>query len=71
MSPHRARKVVVVLPAYNAEKTLEAWVQLSDLQQRGGGVLGVQTLDGSVFDAIVFGALVIGFAFRLRKHKTA
>ncbi|KAA5541749.1 DUF1553 domain-containing protein [Roseiconus nitratireducens] len=38
-----------------SEKTLEAWVQLDDLQQRGGGVLSVQTLDGVTFDAIVFG----------------
>jgi hypothetical protein len=36
-------------------KTLEAWVQLDSLDQRGGGVLGVQTLDGGVFNAIVFG----------------
>ncbi|QDT25247.1 Planctomycete cytochrome C [Gimesia panareensis] len=35
-------------------KTLEAWVKLSDLQQRGGGVLSVQTTDGNIFDAIVF-----------------
>jgi hypothetical protein len=38
-----------------AEKTLEAWVQLDSLDQRGGGVIGVQSLDGSQFDAIVFG----------------
>ena len=37
------------------EKPLEAWVKLSDLQQRGGGVLSVQTTDGNLFDAIVFG----------------
>jgi len=37
------------------EKTLEVWVQLNNLNQRGGGVMSVQTLDGSVFDAIVFG----------------
>jgi hypothetical protein len=37
------------------EKTLEAWVKLSNLQQRGGGVIGIQTPDGEVFDAIVFG----------------
>jgi hypothetical protein len=37
------------------EKTLEAWVQLSDLAQRGGGVMSVQTLDGATFDAIVYG----------------
>jgi hypothetical protein len=37
------------------EKTLEAWVQLGHLQQRSGGVIGVETLDGKVFDSIVFG----------------
>lgn len=36
-------------------KTLEAWVQLENLTQRGGGVVSVQTTDGDVFDAIVFG----------------
>ncbi|WP_206352378.1 DUF1553 domain-containing protein [Tautonia rosea] len=36
-------------------KTLEAWVQLDTLSQRGGGVVSVQTLDGQTFDAIVFG----------------
>jgi hypothetical protein len=36
-------------------KTLEAWVRLDNLKQRGGGVVGVQSLDGQVFDAIVFG----------------
>ena len=43
------------LPVDLEAKTLEAWVRLKDLQQRGGGVLGVQTRDGSVFDSIVFG----------------
>ncbi len=38
-----------------SEKTLEAWVQLDSLDQRGGGVIGVQSLDGGVFDALVFG----------------
>lgn len=37
------------------EKTLEAWVQLDNLDQRGGGVISVQTLDGVTFDAIVYG----------------
>lgn len=37
------------------EKTLEAWVQLDDLDQRGGGVISVETLQGEVFDSIVFG----------------
>ncbi|HEY1599967.1 MAG TPA: DUF1553 domain-containing protein, partial [Pirellulales bacterium] len=36
-------------------KTLEVWLRLSHLQQAGGGVVAVQKLDGSVFDAIVFG----------------
>ena len=40
-------------------KTLEAFVKLSTLQQAGGAVMGVQTLDGDAggqhFDAIVFG----------------
>ncbi len=37
------------------EKTLEVRVRLANLQQRGGGVISVQTLDGGVFDAVVFG----------------
>ena len=37
------------------EKTLEAWVKLRDLDQRGGGVISLQTLDGVTFDALVFG----------------
>ncbi|MEX2026725.1 MAG: DUF1549 domain-containing protein, partial [Pirellulaceae bacterium] len=37
------------------EKTLEAWVTLANLDQRGGGVIGIQTKGGEVFDAIVFG----------------
>ncbi|MEQ8764027.1 MAG: DUF1553 domain-containing protein [Planctomycetota bacterium] len=36
-------------------KTLEAWVQLDGLDQRGGGVMTVQDLAGNVFDAIAFG----------------
>ncbi|HVC92610.1 MAG TPA: DUF1553 domain-containing protein [Pirellulales bacterium] len=38
-----------------AAKTLEAWVQLANLDQRGGGVIGVQSLDGTEFDSIVYG----------------
>jgi hypothetical protein len=37
------------------EKTLEAWVKLDDLDQRGGAVMSVVSLDGGLFDAIVFG----------------
>ncbi len=36
-------------------KTLEAWVELDNLDQRGGGVMSVQTPDGVTFDAIVIG----------------
>ncbi len=42
------------------EKSLEASVSLRDLQQRGGGVIGVQTLDGNRFDGIVFAERVPG-----------
>jgi hypothetical protein len=35
-------------------KTLEAWVALPTLKQGGGGVIGIQTLDGRTFDGIVF-----------------
>jgi hypothetical protein len=37
------------------EKTLEVWVSLANLDQRGGAAISVQTLDGVTFDAIVFG----------------
>ena len=36
-------------------KTFEAWVRLSNRDQRGGGVISLQTLDGVTFDAIVYG----------------
>jgi hypothetical protein len=36
-------------------KTLEAWVRLDNLTQRGGGVISVETPGGNEFDAIVFG----------------
>jgi hypothetical protein len=43
------------LPSKLGAKTLEAWVTLAGLDQRGGGVLSVQTKGGERFDAIVFG----------------
>ena len=43
------------LPFDLKAKTLEAWVRLDSLTQRGGGVISVQTPDGAEFDAIVFG----------------
>jgi hypothetical protein len=36
------------------EKTLEAWVQLDNLDQRAGGVITIQSPDGVFFDSIVF-----------------
>jgi len=42
------------LPKTLTAKTLEAWVQLDNLTQRGGGVITVQGKDGVVFDSIVF-----------------
>jgi len=36
-------------------RTLEAWVMLDDLAQRGGGVVSLQAPDDTSFDAIVFG----------------
>ena len=36
-------------------KTLEAWVQLDGMEQRGGGVVTLQDLGGDVFDSIVYG----------------
>ncbi|MDG2126154.1 MAG: DUF1553 domain-containing protein, partial [Verrucomicrobiales bacterium] len=43
------------LPVPLLAKTLEAVVQLSDLDQRGGGVISVQNKSGVIFDAIVYG----------------
>lgn len=37
------------------EKTLTAWVKVDPLDQSGGGVLSLQTPDGVLFDAIVYG----------------
>jgi hypothetical protein len=36
-------------------KTLEVWVELSNLEQRGGGAITIQTPDGVHFDSLVFG----------------
>ena len=50
------RSFVATKPlAQNLEaKTLTAWVSIKDIQQQGGGVMTVQTLNGSTFDSIVF-----------------
>jgi len=36
-------------------RTIEVWVRIDNLDQRGGGAVSIQSLDGKVFDAIVFG----------------
>ncbi|WP_166825198.1 DUF1549 domain-containing protein [Thalassoroseus pseudoceratinae] len=46
------------LPKPLRAKTLEVLVQLDGLDQRGGGAMSVQTLDGSVFDSIVYAEAV-------------
>ena len=51
----RSYMSTVPLKTNLAEKTLEAWVTVDDLNQRGGGVMSVQTLNGATFDAIVYG----------------
>ncbi|MFN0018239.1 MAG: DUF1553 domain-containing protein [Pirellulaceae bacterium] len=46
--------VTAPLPVDIKEKTLEAWVRLANLDQKAGGVISIQTLDGNLFDSIVF-----------------
>lgn len=43
------------LTADISEKTLEVWATLQNLQQRGGGLMTVETSDGTRFDSLVFG----------------
>lgn len=43
------------LPREIREKTLETWVALADLQQGGGAAISIESEDGGVFDAVVFG----------------
>ena len=42
------------IPFDIGEKTLEAWVKLDNLNQRAGGVITLQTPNGSIFDSIVY-----------------
>ena len=42
------------LPKDVREKTLEAWVSLANLDQRGVGVIAIESDDGARFDSIVF-----------------
>jgi len=48
------------LPRPLKAKTMEAWVQLADLRQGGGGVMTVQDRRGNVFNAIVYGEKFAG-----------
>ncbi|MBY0229821.1 MAG: DUF1549 domain-containing protein, partial [Gemmataceae bacterium] len=48
------------LPEKLEAKTLQAWVRLANTAQRGGGAVSVQALDGSRFDAIVYGEQLAG-----------
>jgi hypothetical protein len=43
------------LPFDLGARTLEAWVRLDNLQQQGGGVISIQSPEGGLFDAIVYG----------------
>ncbi|MGV3723247.1 MAG: DUF1549 domain-containing protein, partial [Actinomycetota bacterium] len=43
------------LPLALTAKTLEAWVSLGDLEQRGGSALTVEVEGGGAFDGLVFG----------------
>ncbi|MEI6235260.1 MAG: DUF1553 domain-containing protein [Planctomycetota bacterium] len=51
---NKAHVVTTPLSKTITEKTLEAWVQLDTLDQRGGGVMTIETPTGAVFDSIVF-----------------
>jgi hypothetical protein len=44
----------VALTKTLGEKTMEAWVMLGSLDQRGGGVMTLQDDHGEIFDSIVF-----------------
>lgn len=48
------------LPHGIGPRTLEAWVQLDDYRQKGGGVVTIQRPDGHLFDSIVYAELQDG-----------
>ncbi len=43
------------LPKDLSARTLEVWLLLANLEQRGGGAMTVQSSTGAIFDAVVFG----------------
>ncbi|MHC4994760.1 MAG: DUF1553 domain-containing protein [Planctomycetota bacterium] len=50
-----AHMVTPLLKRDLREKTLEAWVLPTEIDRRGGGALTVESNDGQLFDAIVYG----------------
>lgn len=46
-----------------SEKTLAAWCQLGSTTQSGGGLIGVMSTDGSIFDTIVYNETGQGWGF--------
>ena len=55
--PIRGYVTTPPIPHAIRARTLEAWVQLDDTKQRGGGVVALQAVDGAIHDAIAFGEL--------------
>jgi hypothetical protein len=45
------------IPNDVTEKTLEAWVQLDNLEQQGGAAITIDALEGGAFDGIVYGEI--------------
>jgi hypothetical protein len=43
------------LPTEIGPKTLEVWLTLASLDQRGGGAMTIQSPSGAIFDSVVFG----------------
>ena len=58
--PRRGFVTTPPIPRKLVARTLEAWVRLDDTQQRGGGLVAIQSIDGPVHDAIAFGELETG-----------
>jgi hypothetical protein len=44
-------------------KTLSGWVKLSSISQQGGGLITLQSTDGTVFDSIVYNEIGQGWGF--------
>ena len=55
LNGHNAFAKSAPLPGDIREKTLEAWVTLANLAQRGGSPLSLESKAQDIFDAIVFG----------------